>query len=115
MSLWDGGAAEFLARIVVMAVGAGKIELALPFLEKLFSVRAERRKARIVGWRDGHAARLPGDVGRKIEQLLALGVEGCGLLLPGAAKVDASLEIDRLVRSGRDRGIARRHALHAAG
>ena len=36
----DGEAAELLARIVVMAVGAGKIELALPLLEEFFAVRA---------------------------------------------------------------------------
>ena len=113
MALRNGRAGELLARIVVVAVGAGQVELALPAPVERRALAAERRQARIVGRGDRLAARLQGNVGRKGQQLAAFAGERRGVLLRRPAKIDAAFEIDRLARAGGDRGIARGHALHA--
>src|SRR5690606_17368884 len=72
MRLRDGAAAKALAPVVVVARGAGEVELPHPPLEQLPAVLAERVEALVLGWRDRHAARLQDDVGGDGEQVVAL-------------------------------------------
>jgi hypothetical protein len=61
---------------------------------------------------DRHAARLPTDVGREREQLLALEGKRRRLLLLGAADIDPLLEIDRTSARGTEGRITGRHTFH---
>src|SRR5258708_8836745 len=111
MALRDDGAGEFPARIVLVAIGAGEIELALPASVDFRALTAEWRQARIIRWRDRLAARLQGYIGCEAQQLAAFAAKRRRLLPGGAAELDAAFEIDRLAAAHRDRPFAPRRAL----
>src|SRR4029077_4103237 len=103
---------EFLPPIVVVAVLAGEIELTLPRRIELAPRLDERRDFLVIADRNGHAARLPADIGGEREQVTALIRERRGVLLPGAAEVDCLLEVALPACSRADRRIACGHAAH---
>src|SRR5436190_9526372 len=113
MALRDRRAGELPAGVVVMAIGAGEVQLTLPALVEIGSFRPQGRKPRIARRRDRLAARLQGDIGAERQQAVAFGGKRVGLLARRAAEIDPALEIDRLAGFRSDRRIARRHALHA--
>ena len=84
-----------LVPIVVMAIGAGEVELPLSLREQLVALLKERCKLRVGCGYNGHAARLMGDEGREREQIMALIVERRRLLPLGAAQIDPLLQVDR--------------------
>src|SRR5258708_39408512 len=99
MALRDDGAGEFPARIVVVAIGAGEIELALPASVDFRALTAEWRQARIIRWRDRLAARLQGYIGCEAQQLAAFAGKRRRLLPGGAAEVGAGFETHRRARA----------------
>ena len=88
---------QLLAGIVVVADGAGEVELALAATVDLGPWPAKGVEPRIVGRRDRQAARLVRDEGGERQQVAVLGRQRLGLLVLGAAEIDAALEIDRTV------------------
>src|SRR6516164_1946180 len=113
MSLRNRRARELSSPIIVVAGGAGEIELALAELKQLLAGPQKRRQAFIVLALDWHPARLHSDIGGEGEQLLALERQQRRLLLLRAADVDPLLEIDRTCPRAVEGRIARRHPLHA--
>ncbi len=113
MSLRDRGAGEVLVPIVVMAIGAGEIELAFALHVEFTPLGDEGRKLRIVTGRNRNAARLLGDVGRERQQVAALEGERLSPLMPAPLQIDALFEIDRAAELLVEGRIARRNALHA--
>ena len=94
MRLGDRRPRELPVPVVVMAIGAGEIELALALHEELAALRDKRRELRIVAGRDRDIARLLRDKSFQREQIVALVRQRRGLLVIGAAEIDALLEID---------------------
>ena len=115
MRLRDGGAGQFAAGIVVVAVGAGEVELALPALEEIAALAAQDGELRLLRRRDRQAARLQREVGFEPEQPVAFRRQRRRLLMRRTAKIDPAFEVDQLVDAGRQRRIACRDALHADG
>src|SRR5216683_4399551 len=112
MGLRDRGARKALVPIVVVAIGAGQIELALPPRKELTPLGDEGFKLRIVAGRDRNAARLLGDENGEREEVAALESKWLGLLMPRAFEIDARFEIDRVAQLLVEGRIARRHAFH---
>src|SRR5437762_6067686 len=96
-----------------MAIGAAEIELALPLHVERASFGDERRKLRIGAGFDSCALRLPRDKGRERQQLAALEGERRRLLVVGAARIDALLQIDGAAGCLVESRVARGHAFHA--
>src|SRR5260221_11039383 len=93
--LRDDASGEALAPVVVVALGAGEVELALAAMEG-FPAGLEKRLAPRVGQdADRQAARLPGHVRRERDQLPALVGERSRLLPPGPPQADSLLEAHR--------------------
>src|SRR5260370_264593 len=113
LAIRDHSAGKLLAPIVVVTLCTGEIELSLALGEQLAAGLQEGLGALVVRDFDRHAARLPPDIGRECEQLLALEGKRRRLLLLGAADIDSLLEIDRTSARGTEGWIARRHAFHA--
>src|SRR5437899_3349379 len=113
MGLRDGAACELSAPEVVVALGAGEIELALAAEEPFAAGFEERPGAPVDSDRYRQAARLPRDVSGEREQVLALVGERRRFLPPDAAGVDTLLEVHRSAACGIERRIARRDCLHA--
>src|ERR1700712_1067896 len=113
MALGDGGAGKPPVPIVVMAVGAAEIELPLPMHEQLASFRDEALKPGIGNFSDGGAARVLSYESRQRKQLAAFVGQRRRLLVPGAAQVDALLQVDRTAENLVEGGIAGRDAFHA--
>src|SRR5690242_13328647 len=88
-------AGKALAPVVVVALAAGEIELSLALVVDRAALVDERGKPRIVGRRDRLAARLQTQIGGERQHFLAFEAEGCRVLMPLAAEIDALLEIDR--------------------
>src|SRR6266436_3040451 len=112
MGLRDRGARKALVPIVVVAIGAGQIELALPPRKELTPLGDEGFKLRIVAGRNRNAARLLGDENGEREEVAALESKWFGLLMPRAFQIDARFEIDRVAQLLVEGRIARRHAFH---
>src|SRR5262245_61772958 len=92
----DDAASEFLPGVVVVALGAGEVELALLLVEGLLAgleVGSVFAGGLDLDW---HAARLAADVGGQSQKFFALVRERRGLLLLDAAGIDALLEVDEL-------------------
>src|SRR5882672_4641378 len=106
-------AGEALAPVVVVALGAGEVELALAAMEGFPAGLEKRLAPRVDQDADRQAARLPRHVRGEREQLLALIGERRRLLPPGPAEVDSLLEAHRAGARAVESGIARRDALHA--
>ena len=97
MRLGNDDARQLLAGIVVVADGAGEIELALAAAIDLRALRAERLEARVVGRGDRQVARLVRDIGGERQQVAILGRQPVGLLMLGAAEMDAGFQVDGAV------------------
>ena len=114
MSLRDGGAGKALVPIVVVAIGAGEIELPLPLHEQFTTFGNERRELRISRrFRSPCRATVArsarsAPTGRGFRS--ASGVACC---CSRAAQVDPLLEVDRARQRLVEGGIMRRDALHA--
>src|SRR5262245_497750 len=96
-----------------MALRAGKVELTLAPVKRGAPGVEERLHAPLRRDLDRHSARLPGNMSSERKQLAAFVGQRRRLLAPGAAGVDALLEIHRPSGSGIPGGIARRDTLHA--
>ncbi len=113
MRLRDHGAGELLPGVVVVAVGAGEIQLADALAVKRLATLAEGREPGIVRRSDRHAARLLADIGGQREQFPAFPRKRRCLLLGFATGVDPALQVERTLMLGAKGWIARRDALHA--
>ncbi len=102
-----------LPPVVVVAQGAGEVELALAAIEGFPAGFEERPGTRVDCRLDRKPPRLARDIGGEREQLLALVGERRRFLPLGAAGVDALLEVHRPAAGGIESGVARRDALHA--
>src|SRR5882757_7962028 len=93
-----------LVPIVIVTIGAAKIELSLPLHEQFASLGDERLELRIAIGLDRDAARLLCDEGSQRQQVAAFVGKGLRLLVIGAAEIDALFQIDgtaeRLVEGG---------------
>src|SRR5260221_5574738 len=90
--LRDDAAGEALAPVVVVALGAGEVELALAAMEGFPTGLEKRLAPRVDHDADRQAARLPADVRGEREQVLALLGERRRLLPPRPAEVDSLLQ-----------------------
>src|SRR5262249_33215212 len=106
-------ARELFSPVVVVALGAGEVELALAAVVSFSPGLEESLRLRVDPGRDRQSARLARDVGFEREQLLALVREGRCLLAVRAAGVDPLLEVERLAARGIERRIARCDPFHA--
>src|SRR5438477_6588112 len=113
MSLRDGGTCQPLVPIVVMAIGAGEIELALTLHVQAAAFCDEGLELRIAAGRDRSAAGLLRDERRERQQIADFIGERRGLLLAGAAQIDALLEIDGAAERLVEGGVSGRDTLHA--
>jgi ferredoxin--NADP+ reductase len=113
MGLRDRRTRQMLVPIIVMAIAAGKIELALAPHEEIAPLGDERRERGVGTGLNRHPARLLRDERGEREQVVAFVRERRGLLVIGAAKIDALLEIDRATERLVVGGIAGGDALHA--
>ncbi len=113
MRLRDRVAGQALAPVIVVTLAAGEVELALAAEEGRAAGVDKPPRSGVAGDGDGQAAGLPRDVGGEREQVPAFEFEGRSLLSPGAAKVDALLQVQRSAARGIERRVARRDALHA--
>src|SRR5439155_7794263 len=113
MGLRDGAAGELSAPVVVVALGAGEIELALAAMEGFSACIEKGFAARVDRDIDRQAARLHRDIRGQREQLFALESERLRLLPRGAAEVDPLLQVHRAPRRGVEGRITRGDALHA--
>src|SRR5262245_40378607 len=113
MRLRDDAACKLFAPVVVMTLRATHIDLPAALSEQP-AARLDKGRKPLVAWRrDRHAARLPADIGTERQQLTAFQCQRRGLLMLGAADVDALLEIDRAVAGRAERWVARCNPLHA--
>src|SRR5439155_16775697 len=113
MGLRDGAAGELSAPVVVVALGAGEIELALAAMEGFSACIEKGFAARVDRDIDRQAARLHRDIRGQREQLFALESERLRLLPRGAAEVDPLLQVHRAPRRG-DRKSTRLNSSHVA-
>src|SRR5262249_48818553 len=112
MPLRQGDHGELPAAVVIMTMGAGEVELALPLAEEATPCIDEGLQSGLVAL-NGKPARLAGDQGREGEQGLALAWGLRGPLMLGTAEVGAPGEVDRRSPLGIVGRIARGKALHA--
>src|SRR5690606_17866783 len=112
MPLRQGDASELLAPVVVVALGAGEIELALAAGKDGAPALDDGLEPRVVA-ADGKPARLAADESGEREQVLALACELRRPLSLGTADVDAAGKVDRRPAPGVVGRIARGNALHA--
>jgi hypothetical protein len=103
------GAAARRWQIIVMASGAGKVELTLALLENLPTGGNERP----VGDGDRHPLRQTAQIGGERQQVLALERQRRRPLMFDAAAIDALFEIDQPLLRRIECRVAGRDALHA--
>src|SRR5262249_42965399 len=111
MALRHDNAGELLARVGVVAVRAGEIELALAPLENGAARANEWLEPGIVAF-DREPARLARDGRGEGEEVLALVSQRWCLLLLSPADIDAGLQVNRRGPLGIVGWIARGHTLH---
>src|SRR5262249_31907232 len=115
VALRDRRSGKALVPIVVVAIGAGEIELALPLAVEGAALGDEGFELRVGTGLDPAAARLPGDKGGERQEVAALEGERRRLLVVGTAQVDALLEIDGTSQRLVEGRITCGDALHAGG
>ena len=113
MTLADGFGEQSLAPLRVVAVRARQVHLSAPQVVRRASRFEMRARRAVDARRDRQAERLARDIGGEREQLLGFVTQGLRIHAPGAAKIDAVLEVDELSARLVDFRIARGHAAHA--
>jgi len=106
-------ASQTAAPVVIVALRAGKVELALSKLEDFPAAFDKGTTSRIVG--DGRwlSFRLMRHVSGQCQQVLMFKRQRCDLLMLAAAPIDALLQIDRPADRSVECRISRRYRLHA--